>query len=128
MSSVGHWNLNRWDDYYYPGSGFTSKYAGRNQRLAKGDSLALAEATTPGHAKIRVQGNRTWVWLNDDLVADFTDKSDDPLLFGGVGIQWRYETMGWIANVNVTRLQSHPSQVFIENMNDYPISEDAEAG
>ena len=127
MNSQGGWNLDRWDGYFCRGTGFKSNFEGQRTSISTGTSDAIAESTSPGHAKIVVRGSTIQIWVNDDLIANLQDPSESPIDCGGIGFLWRYESMGWIRNVRVTRVPANPGEVPVRLGAVEPVTSELEA-
>jgi hypothetical protein len=107
LSPKGGWGVSVVEDYQMPGYGFCppEKRKGKYEKLAEGAASDYKD-TSEGRFRIRVQGSKFTVWFNDEKLVEHTPKSAeiDPIPYGGFGVQWRYESMGWISNVAVKKL------------------------
>jgi hypothetical protein len=93
------------EDYYMPGFGWSATRKGRTEKLANGKSESCKDASE-GRLRLRVKGNTITVWLNDEKLVEHTHTGAvvDPIRYGGFGVGWRYESMGWISNLEVQKL------------------------
>jgi hypothetical protein len=109
LSPKGGWGVSVVEDYQMPGYGFCppEKRKGKYEKLAEGVASDYKD-TSEGRFRIRVQGSKFTVWFNDEKLVEHTHKGGeiDPIPYGGFGIQWRYESMGWISNVKVKNIQA----------------------
>ena len=79
--------------------------------LTSGTSSAVVDG--PNTFVVEVRGDNMKFWANGSLVSDFTDArttsdagfTSDPIPYGGVGVSWVWESLGWIDDVNVEALQ-----------------------
>ena len=104
----GGCGMGRRHDYFMPGNSWSARKKGRSQSLTGGKGKALNGKSN--HLRLRVVGNRMQVWINHEQRIDYTDNEkplqagEEPIQFGGVAIQWRYESLGWIKNFKVRHL------------------------
>jgi hypothetical protein len=100
----GNWGLSATEDWHFPGHGWSAKQAGKAERLGGGKCESCDDASQ-GRLRLRVKGNMISVWLNDEQLAEVTHEGEviDPIPYGGFGIGWRYESMGWISNLVVAK-------------------------
>lgn len=106
VSPKGNWNLGAVEDWYMTGRGYNSNNRkGKHETLCGGKPKTFQDASE-GRLRLRVQGNAITVWLNDEQLVKHTHKGEavDPIPYGGFGVQWRYESMGWISNLEVKKL------------------------
>ena len=52
-----------------------------------------------------MKGNTITVLLDDEKLVEHTHKGEvvEPIPYGGFGVGWRYESMGWISNLEVKK-------------------------
>jgi len=70
-----------------------------------GSSHRLPERGT--HLSVaRPRSGPITVWLNDEQLVKHTHKGEavDPIPYGGFGVGWRWESMGWISNLEAKKL------------------------
>ncbi len=82
MNGAGGWNLNRWTNAFYPGTGFTTDFAGKRHRFAHGTSSAIENTHGKGHLKIRVVGDELSVSVNDIVLGDEQVINGEPVMGG----------------------------------------------
>ncbi len=53
--------------------------------------------------RIRGRGRTITAWLGDEQLFKFTHDGGDiePIFYGGFGVQWKWEAMGEISNLEV---------------------------
>ena len=106
LSPSGGWSLGAVEDSFMTGRGYNSNNRrGKHEKLASGKSESYKDASE-GRLRLRVQGNTITVWLNDEQLVEHTHDGQgiDLSPFGGFGIQWKWEAMGWISNLEVQKL------------------------
>jgi hypothetical protein len=106
VSTGAGWSLYAYEDWHMAGNGYNpNNRKGKAVKLAGGKSEASKDATE-GTLRIRVHGNTFTIWLNDEQLCKHTHAGEEvsPIPFGGIGVQWRWESMGWISNLHVTNL------------------------
>ena len=93
------------EDYHMPGHGWSATRKGKTEKLASGKSESCQDASQ-GRLRLRVKGSKITVRLNDEELVEHTHKGKvvDPIPYGGFAVQWRYESMGWISNLEVKKL------------------------
>jgi len=106
LRPTGNWSIGVSEDYHMPGHGWSAPATrkGKTEKLASGKSESCQDASE-GRLRLRVKGNTITVWLNDERLVEYTHEGDvvDPIPFGGFGVGWRYESMGWISNLEVKK-------------------------
>jgi hypothetical protein len=106
LNPRGGWGLNACEDWYMPGHGYSANNRkGLSEKLASGQSETTEDASQ-GRLRLRVAGNTITVWLNEEKLVEHTHQGEvvTPIAYGGFGIVWRYESMGWISNLEVKKL------------------------
>ena len=107
VSSEGKITLSRYFEFYIPGRGYSSKKSGATARFVSGGTRPLG--TLPHHMQLSVVGRRVKVAIDGHQLMSVLDSirpgGRKPPMHGGIGIAWRYEYMGWIANVKVKHLK-----------------------
>jgi hypothetical protein len=101
----GSWGLHVLDGWHMPGHGWSStKRAGKRETFVSGKAESCDDASE-GRLRIRVKGNTITAWLGDEKLVEFTHDGGaiEPIPYGGFGVQWRYESMGWIKNLEVEK-------------------------
>lgn len=101
----GSWSIGVSEDHYMPGHGWSANRKGKTEKLCNGTAEFCQDASQ-GRLRLRVKGNTITVWLNDKKLVKHTHKGAvvDPIPYGGFGVGWRYESMGWISNLEVEHL------------------------
>jgi hypothetical protein len=105
LRPTGNWGLAAFEGWHMTGRGYNAaRQEGKYERLCSGESDVTTDASE-GRLRLRVHGNTIAVWLNDELLCSHIHKGEEvkPILYGGFGVQWRYESMGSISNVTVKR-------------------------
>lgn len=108
LNPNGTWTLLAYDGWHMPGNGWSSaNQVGGLEKLATGKAENAADASE-GRLQLQVDGARLQAWLNDELLFDHIHDSGEiePILYGGFGVMWRYESMGWIENLSVRHLET----------------------
>ena len=105
LSPTGNWSMGVSEDYHMPGHGWSATRKGEMEKLASGKSEACQDASQ-GRLRLRVKGSTITVWLNDEKLVEHTHKGEvvESIPYGGFGVQWRYESMGWISDLAVKKL------------------------
>jgi hypothetical protein len=101
----GKWSMGVSEDYYMPGHGWSATRKGKTEKLCNGTAEFFQDAGE-GRLRLRVKGKTITVWLNGKQLVKHKHKGEvvDPIPYGGFGVGWRYESMGWISNLEVTKL------------------------
>jgi hypothetical protein len=73
------------------------------KELAKIDGR-LWKADVANHVIIEVQGRNISIMINGGHALGYYDDDPQALFYGGMGVQWNWENLGWIDNVIVTKL------------------------
>ena len=109
LNPAGSWSLIAYDGWHMPGSGWKQEREGTMEILASGTFDVDREKFGEGSMVLRVEGNVFQAWLNDESLFEFTHEGGEtePIAFGGFGVQWRYESMGWIENLSVEKFPRH---------------------
>jgi hypothetical protein len=106
LRPAGNWSMGVAEDYYMPGYGWVApaNRKGKTEKLASGKSESCQDASE-GRLRLRVKGNTITVWLGDERLVEHTHKGEvvEPIPYGGFGVGWRYESMGWISNLKVQK-------------------------
>ncbi len=104
LNPTGTWTVVAFEGHHIPGDRWSPKREGKYEKLATGKAEDCGDASQ-GRLRIRVKGNRIKVWLGDELLTEITHSEGEiePVLYGGFGVQWRYESMGQISNLEVER-------------------------
>jgi hypothetical protein len=107
LGETGTWSLSRVHGRYITGgTGWRNAYKGTAIKLASGKGLTLAKGGS-NHCHLEVVKNRIKISINDTQIVDLTDdeaadaSGHGPLRYGGIGMSWKWESMGWIKNVVV---------------------------
>ena len=107
LNPSGSWSLLAYEGWHMPGRGWKSEREGKMEKLASGQFDPKDGLGAEGRIILSVKGNTFQAWLNDEPLFDFTHdgvRSEiEPITFGGFGVQWRYESMGWIENLKVEK-------------------------
>ena len=83
-----------------------------DRREGKHEHLTSGTTTRPseGRLRFRLQGDTISIWKDVNIICRFSHtgnhkgKEIGPILYGGFGVGWRYESMGWISNLEVKKL------------------------
>ncbi|MEM7013063.1 MAG: hypothetical protein AAF585_16440 [Verrucomicrobiota bacterium] len=108
LNPDGTWTLLAYDGWHMPGNGWNSaNQVGVLEKLATGKAELTADASE-GRLQLQVNGARLQGLLNDELLFDHTHDSGEiePILYGGFGVMWCYESMGWVENLSLRHLNT----------------------
>jgi hypothetical protein len=105
LRPAGNWSVGVSENYYMPGHGWSATRKGKTERIANGKSESCKDASQ-GRLRLRVEGATITVWLNDEKLVETTHKGEvvEPIPYGGFGVGFRYESMGWFSNLEVKKL------------------------
>ena len=101
----GNWQLGAAEDSYWAGRGWSADgRRGKRETLAKG-KLQSTQDASHGRLRLRVEGSTITVWLNDEKLVQHTHEGKvvKRIAYGGFGVQWRWEAMGWISDLEVEK-------------------------
>lgn len=102
----GGWGLGAYDGFHCPGFGWNENFVGKQDELVTGNARSPLNDGV-NHFRIRVAGATYTVWVNDEKLTEFTHKQGgkiEPIPYGGLGVRWRFESLGWISNFSVEHL------------------------
>ncbi len=111
ISVQGKWELHRHHDFWMTGTGYDiAKLQGGAVKLRAGNSPYIIDGQN--RMEVSVKGNQISILANGKVVDAFTDAAITPdsgvtygpLGYGGVGVQFGWDTRGWIDNVTVDPL------------------------
>jgi len=109
VNPAGGWGITKRVGFHYPvARGWSSNREGTTVALGSGKGTGpLKEGTN--RIRVRVEGNKIAIWMNGEPLGEALDDDPEkfggkPISFGGWGVQWRYESMGWFNNINVLEL------------------------
>jgi len=103
VNPAGGWGISKLVDYQFPRPvGWSKERKGTATSLASGKGKgALPDGAN--QLRLRVKGSTISLYLNGELLGEHTDR-ENPIEYGGFGVKWRYESVGWIRNLKVAHL------------------------
>jgi hypothetical protein len=109
-SVLGNWSLVRFNGLWIPGTGWSPIQEGLSKPLTEGNTPAILDGMN--HVEVSIKGSTITVRINGQLVVTHTDglvttgdsATYGPIPNGGIGVEWGWESLGWIDNVRVDPL------------------------
>lgn len=104
----GTWGLGKSANSHVPQPvGYTSTIADGREILAKGDGLFI-DPVKGNRFTIEVKGQRITIHVDGKLIVDIEDPKMQreydgvSLGYGGIGVEWLWENMGWLSDFTAT--------------------------
>ncbi len=108
IGEKGSWGLGRAVNAHVPRPvGYAAKIYEGKKSLAKGDGF-VPDPVNGSRYVIEVKGQRIRIYVDGDLLVDVEDPEMHQeydgvhLGYGGVGVEWLWENMGWFSDFSAT--------------------------
>jgi len=109
VGEKGSWGLGRSVNWYVPRSvGYADPCSDSSKSLARGEGF-VPDPINGNRYVIEVKGQRIRIYVDGDLLVDVEDPEMHQeydgihLGYGGVGVEWLWENMGWMRDFSASR-------------------------
>ena len=106
INPFGGWSIAAHHNHHFIGKGWSPNFGGTVEKFVDGRVEEGLRADN-NKLRIRVEGTVISVWLNDEFLTEFNHEEGGqipPIPYGGFGVTWQFESLGWISNFKVKHL------------------------
>ncbi|MEM7476932.1 MAG: hypothetical protein AAF483_18255 [Planctomycetota bacterium] len=105
VNTMGGWSIAAYEGFGYRGPGWTPEQLGKVEHYIGGEMEGPFQEVN--RLRVRVEDSTISIWMNDEQLGVFEHPEDAeiaPIEFGGFGVEWRFESLGWIGNIQHKKL------------------------